>query len=160
MTIWADADSLPREARELIGRRAAASKPSFPIAAVFVANRAIPLPPGLQVSSVITDGTVSGSADEYIEAHAVPGDIVVTRDLPLAERMVAKAVTALNDRGDAWTDDDIRERRSVRDHMAELRDLGLAPAVAKGRTYGPKEVKAFADALSAALDRLRREAGR
>ncbi|MBN2873521.1 MAG: DUF188 domain-containing protein [Spirochaetales bacterium] len=172
MTLWADADSLPREVKDLIGRRAGSSTAEFPIRAIFVANRSIPLPPGKNLQAVIvgpagasakpsrlaspagtetTLKTATESADEYILASAKPGDILVTRDIPLATRAVELGILAINDRGALWTRDEVRERLSLRDHMEALRASGLAPASQRSRTFGPKEVKAFADALDKAI---------
>lgn len=177
MTLWADADSLPREVKDLIGRRAGSSNSDFPIRAVFVANRLLPLPPGKNLQAVIvgpagasalasstTTGATKGNAkkpakgvadwdnaDDYIMAAAVPGDILVTRDIPLAARAVAQGLVALNDRGVLWSSDSVRERLSVRDHMASLREMGLAPASGRSRGFGPKDVRAFADALDKAV---------
>jgi len=162
MTIWADADSLPREARALIGRRAGASLGGEPLRAVFVANRAVPLPPGKSLEAVIVGragapprpeagAEATASADEYILAAAAEGDIIITRDIPLAAKALAKGLVAINDRGTVWTAETVRERASLRDRMAELRNLGLAPASPQGKTYGPREAKAFADALDKAI---------
>lgn len=150
MTIWIDADSLPREAKALIGRRASRSSPAMPLHAVFVANRKIPLPPGSNVSSLMVDPG-EGNADERMLTEALPGDMIITRDIPLASRAVAAGIIALNDRGEQWTADTVRERMSVRDHMAALRESGLAARLDKTRSYGPKESRAFADALDRAI---------
>lgn len=165
MTLWADADSLPREVKELIGRRAGSSNSTFPIRAVFVANRPVPLPPGKNLQAVIVGpagasaqaskdfsrATDWDNADDYIIAAAISGDILVTRDIPLAARAVSKGLVAINDRGTLWTPDSVRERLSVRDHMASLRGLGIAPASSKNRGFGQKELRAFADALDKAI---------
>jgi len=167
MTIWADADSLPREVKDLIGRRAGSSGGEFPIRAVFVANRPMPLPPGKNLQAIIvgpagatarpaqtaTEAPVPtwDNADDYIMSAAYYGDILITRDIPLAARAIAKGITALNDRGDLWTADAVRERASLRDHMAALRDLGVAPPSPKSRSYGLKDVRAFANALDKAI---------
>lgn len=167
MTLWADADSLPREVKELIGRRAGSSGVDFPIRAVFVANRPMPLPPGKNLQAVIVGPAGATAkqaqpsadvpaancenADDYILSAARPGDVLVTRDIPLAARAIEKGVTALNDRGDLWTADAVRERASLRDHMAALRELGVAPPSPKNRNFGPKEIRAFAGALDKAL---------
>lgn len=167
MTLWADADSLPREVKNLIARRAGTSGSNFPIRAVFVANRPLPLPPGKNLQAIIVgparatagpavasadaQGTPCDNSDDYIILAATPGDVLVTRDIPLAARAIARGITALNDRGNLWTSDTARERASIRDHMATLRELGIAPPSPKSRSIGPKEVRAFADALDKAL---------
>ncbi|HUW70098.1 MAG TPA: DUF188 domain-containing protein [bacterium] len=183
MTIWADADSLPREVKELIGRRAGTMvDPSHPgsagntgdgrIRAVFVANRPIPLPPGKNLQAV-TVGPAGASArpadaagaphgdpayrdgamtaDDYIIGHACPHDILVTRDIPLAARAIGIGVIAINDRGDLWTADSVRERLSLRNHMESLREAGIAPPSSRARSFSPKEARAFAGALDKAI---------
>lgn len=147
MTIWADADSLPREVKELIGRRTRGAEPGRDaLRAAFVANKTPPLPPGRAVASFRAD-----DADAYILERAEAGDLVVTRDIPLAARALERGLIALNDRGELWDEGSLRERLSLRDHAAALRDQGLAPPVQKRRSYGPRERAAFANALDKAL---------
>ncbi len=178
MTIWADADSLPREVKNLIARRASSPRGGKPeeaaTRAVFVANRSLALPPGSNLIAVTVgmagasnkaggqaaapghpEATVNDSADDYILSAAKPGDILVTRDIPLAAKALAAGIIAMNDRGALWTEGELRERVSLRDHMATLRGLGIAPPSAKGRNYGPKEARAFADALDKAIAKSR-----
>jgi uncharacterized protein YaiI (UPF0178 family) len=158
MTIWVDADSLPREARALVGRRASRASPALPLQAVFVANHKISLPPGSNIRALVVPPG-DGNADETMLAEAVPGDMMITRDIPLASRAVAAGIICLNDRGEIWTADTVRERLSVRDHMAALREAGLAAGLDKARSYGPKETKAFADALDRAITMATRSTG-
>jgi uncharacterized protein len=156
LTVWADADSLPADARRVIANRAAAElSRGRPFKAVFVANRPIPLKKGPGVEFVQVDAG-PGKADDYIVERSAPGDLVVTRDIPLAERAltVAKAA-AINHKGARFTADTIAERRSVRDAMLELRLSGLAES---GKSqYGPRDLKAFSDAFDRAVTELLRE---
>ncbi|HAE23362.1 MAG TPA: hypothetical protein DCG47_13735 [Spirochaetaceae bacterium] len=171
MTLWADADSLPKEVRELVARRA--SLPASGIRAVFVANRKLPLPPGANLTAVIVgragstakktaepetapNKAAAEDADSYILARASAGDIIVTRDIPLASRAIAQGLIALNDRGELWTADTVRERLSLRDHAEALRKAGLVPELNRNRLFGPKERGAFANALDKALLQARR----
>lgn len=170
MTIWADADSLPREVRRLIARRAGggagAGVGGAPSRAVFVANKPQPLPPGPNLFAVIvgtaasqpkpSDGSApasgrGASADDYILSVAEPGDVLVTRDIPLASRAIDMGLVAINDRGTVWSADLVKERLSLRDHMEALRQSGLAPGSPSARSFGPKEARAFADALDKAI---------
>lgn len=193
MTIWADADSLPRQVRELIGRRAGNSEASLPIRAVFVANRTLPLPPGRNLQAV-TVGPAGASAaagnagrdalpgasrntphlrsvaspqasqeaspeassqattaDDYILSCAKVGDILITRDIPLASKAISAGLVAINDRGTVWTADTVRERLSVRDHLTTLRNMGAMPPPSNAGTFGPRELNAFANALDRAI---------
>jgi hypothetical protein len=151
LTIWADADSLPREARAMLGRRAATAKPGRPVKVIFVANRRIPLPTGPNINATIVDSSNSSGTDGHILVAAQSGDIIVTRDIPLAASALDAGLQALNDRGERWNRDSLRERLSLRDHMTTLRQQGLADSLSKTRTYGPKDLKAFAAALDQAI---------
>ena len=155
MRVLADGDSLQAEIRALLARRsaserdrAAAGGGAARFSLVFVAARAVPLPAGVELV-VVPEGPQA--ADDRIAEMAALGDIAVTRDLPLAERLAAKGVTVLNDRGDVFTAENAMERRSARDRAEELRALGLAPESPRGRTWGQRELKAFADAFDRVL---------
>lgn len=134
-----------------------------------MANRPVPLPPGKNLQAV-TVGPAGASArplasadasadaasgdmtaDDYIISHASAHDILVTRDIPLAARAIDIGVIAINDRGDLWTADSVRERLSLRNHMESLREAGMAPPSSRARSFGPKEAKAFAGALDKAI---------
>ena len=122
--------------------------------AVFVAARMPPLELGPGVESLkVEEG--AGAADDRMAASAEVGDLAVTRDLPLAERLADKGLRVLNDRGDVFTSDNARERRSLRDGAAELRALGLAPESPRRSSWGGREFKAFADAFDRELARIR-----
>ena len=146
LTIWVDADSLPRDIRPLLIRRAIARRvyDATEIAVRFVAAV---VPPDIprEYLSLVAPG--EGAADSFIESAVTPSDIVVTRDIPLAERLVARSAYAINDRGDIFTRENVAERRSLRDAMAALRSSGLAPPSPKGSRRTQTETKRFADAL-------------
>jgi uncharacterized protein YaiI (UPF0178 family) len=155
MTIWVDADSCPVPVRLMIERFALRLK----IPVVYAANRAIhpqisddtenPL-----VTSAVTEN-VPGAADDYICDHIAPGDLAVTRDIPLAARLVDMGVTVLNDRGARWTHENIRERLSERDFKMALVEMGVSPE--KTGVYGKREIAQFANALDKALSCLTKE---
>ena len=157
MRVWADGDSLPSELRRVIERRAAreAEKadesggiPVFTL--VYVASRRIAVSPPAELILVEAG---ADAADARILEAAAPEDIAVTRDLPLAERLAEKGLLVLNDRGDIFTIDMVRERRSLRDRALELRALGVAPESPRAKSYGKRELKAFSDAFDRVLAR-------
>ncbi len=105
MTIWADGDSLQAELRRLLCRRAnleaaAAAAEGRParFRAVFVAARMPPLDAGPGVEAIVVP-----NADDRIAADSIEGDLAVTRDLPLAERLADKGLRVLNDRGEVFS---------------------------------------------------------
>lgn len=144
MRIWVDADAAPRDVKEIVFR--AARRLALP--AVLVANQRLPVPlDNPHVTSVRVDGGPD-VADRYIAENASPGDVAITADIPLAAILVEKSVTVLDPRGERYTEENVRERLSVRDFMDSLRGAGVETGGA--RPFGKREKQAFA----AALDRV------
>jgi hypothetical protein len=97
----------------------------------------------------------SDSADDKIVELANSGDLAITHDIPLIDRLTEKGVLVLDDRGNIFTDKNIKERLSIRNAMTELRSYGIN--VEKTKKMGVKEIKAFSDAFSRTLDKYREE---
>jgi uncharacterized protein YaiI (UPF0178 family) len=93
-----------------------------------------------------------GSADNRLVELACPGDLAITRDIPLASRLIAKTVTVLNDRGRPYTPENIGEQLSLRNFMVDLAENGLASE--RTASYGKRELKIFADSFDRTLIRL------
>ncbi len=149
MTVWVDADSCPRQVRDIVVRAAKRTGAR----AVFVANTQVP---GLdkKFAEFILCPAGADAADDRIVEEARHGDLAVTRDIPLAARLVEAHVPVINDRGIVYTAENVRERLSVRNFMMELNMSGLSPE--RVHSYGAKEVKAFADGFDRELNRLLR----
>lgn len=147
MKIWVDADSCPKPVREIVER--AAARLSLPL--VYTANRKIPMEENSLFSMIVTE-TKDQSADLYIADNASPDDLVITRDIPLADQLVEKNITVLNDRGVLYTRENIKERLSERNFMYELREYG--GGVERHSVFGPKEKQAFANAFDRQLRKM------
>jgi uncharacterized protein YaiI (UPF0178 family) len=147
MKILVDADSCPRQARELILRAAKRTG----IVAIFAANRPIPgiAGPGLVMELCPPE---EGAADDRIVDLAEVGDLAITRDIPLANRLVEKNINVIDDRGTSFTQENIRERLSLRNFTMNLVNTGLNWE--RSAIYGRKELKAMADSLDRLLTRL------
>ncbi len=144
--IWVDADACPNVIRDILVR--AAERTQVPL--TLVAGRPVQAPRSRWVTTV-TVATGVDAADDAIVDRMSPGDLVVTADIPLAARAVAKGGAALNPRGEFYTPENIRERLAMRDLMAELRDAG---SVSGGPApLGKVERQTFANALDRFLAR-------
>jgi uncharacterized protein YaiI (UPF0178 family) len=147
-TIWVDADSIPVPARRIVIRFSLRRA----VPAKFVANRQLPLgAKSADVQMIVTEAT-EGSADDYIAEHAAETDIAITRDVPLAARLVEKNVTVCGDRGRLYTKDNIREYLSIRNFSKDMAMLGIGPA--RVSAYGAKDLEKFANCLDRELTRL------
>ena len=148
MKILVDADSCPKQTREVILKAIKRTQ----IRGIFAANRPIPGISVTKLCSMEVCDTRQGAADDRIVELAEPGDLVITRDIPLANRLVEKQISVLDDRGRLYTKENIRERLSLRDFMVNLAEQGLGPE--RIASYGSKELKAFADGFDRELQRL------
>ncbi|MCF8033796.1 MAG: YaiI/YqxD family protein [Desulfarculaceae bacterium] len=144
MRIWIDADGCPRPVKEIVFRTSQRLK--LPVC--LVADRQVGRPSNPLVTTVRVTKDMD-AADHYIADHLEPEDLVITTDLPLAAEVVAKGATGLNPRGELYTEENVRERLSMRDFLTGLRDAGVTtggPA-----PYGPKDRQRFAEALDRLL---------
>lgn len=149
--LWIDADAAPRDVKEIAYRAAK----RLEMETILVANRRLLTPLDNRfVTSVRVDGGPD-VADRHIAEAAVPGDVVITADIPLAAILVEKRVRVIDPRGDEYSPDTIQERLSVRDFMDSLRGAGVETGGAA--PYGQRERHAFAAALDRVLTRTLRE---
>ena len=140
MHIWVDADACPNAIKEILYRAAQRTR----IHMTLVAGQPVVAPRSPWVNAV-TVATGFDAADDAIIDRLEPGDLVITGDIPLAARAVAAGATALNPRGEFYTEENIRERLAMRDLMASLRDTG---ALSGGPPpLGNVERQTFANAL-------------
>jgi uncharacterized protein YaiI (UPF0178 family) len=119
MKIYVDADAFPRVLKEALFRVVNRLK----IEAVLVAGKYINVPRSENVSCICVPGGVD-AADDRIAELAEKGDLVITADIPLADRVVSKKAYAINPRGELYTEQNIKERLATRDLMEQLRNNG------------------------------------
>lgn len=150
MTIWIDADSCPVRVREIICK--ASGRINIP--AIFVANREISVPK-LKLCFSVKTSSESQAADLFILGHVQQGDLVVTRDIPLAKMLLDLNICVINDRGDIFSSDTINTRLSVRNFMYELHANGIAPE--RTSAFGKKEIQKFSNAFDTVLTKLLKE---
>jgi uncharacterized protein len=125
MTIWVDADGCPQPVKAILFRAAERAKALV----VLVANRRLRAPESRYIKALAVIGGPD-AADDRIVQDMQAGDLIVTADVPLAARVVAKGGIALNPRGTLYTEENVSERLAVRDFLHELRADGV-------RTAGP-----------------------
>lgn len=150
MRIYVDADGFPKAANDILIR--AALRLGVPV--VFVANK----PLRLGTSELFSHLLVSEGpdvADDRIAAMAMSGDLVVTADIPLADRVITKGAFALDPRGKLYTEENIKDRLALRDLLCDLRDGGLMTGGPPA--FGRKDCQAFAEQLDRFLVRAVRE---
>ena len=141
MRIWVDADACPQVIKDILFRAAERAK----VETTLVSNMALARTPTSPYVKTIRVAKGFDGADQRIVQEVQSGDLVVTADLPLAAEVVGKGATALDPRGELYTEDNVQERLAVRNLMQALRSGGEmvgGPAVFK-----LSDRKLFANAL-------------
>jgi uncharacterized protein YaiI (UPF0178 family) len=138
--IWVDADACPVVIKDILFRAAERAQ----VNVTLVANQWIRCPPSRFIRGLQVQGGFDVADSEIVERMRA-GDLVVTQDIPLAARVIAKGGVAVNPRGDRYSPENIAERLSMRNFMEELRGAGV-------QTGGPpvfhaRDRQAFANQL-------------
>ena len=147
MKIWIDADACPKMIKEVVFK--ASNRLQIPVCLVANSYMQIPLSPLLSFVQVEKGADI---ADFYIVEHCSPEDFIVTADIPLAALVVEKGAKAINPRGELYTEENVKERLSMRDFMQGLRNTGHntgGPA-----PMGPKDKERFANTFNNTLAKL------
>ncbi|QYJ96636.1 YaiI/YqxD family protein [Shewanella rhizosphaerae] len=143
MKIWVDADACPGVIKEILFRAADRAE----IAVTLVANHAMRIPPSRFIQ-LVTVSSGFDVADNEIVRRAVPGDLVITADIPLASEVIDKGALALNPRGELYTEHNIKSILNMRDFMDTMRASGV-------QTGGPAAIgQSEKQAFGNQLDRL------
>jgi uncharacterized protein YaiI (UPF0178 family) len=115
--IYIDADGCP--VKEEVFKVAA--RYSLPVR--LVANAPLRLPNDPRLEMVVVKGDFN-AADDWIAEHADSDDIVITSDLPLADRCLSKGARVLTSTGRQLTQASIGNALAMRELLADLRQMG------------------------------------
>ena len=149
LTIFVDADACPvkDEVYKVAERHG--------LEVVVVANSAMRIPSQTKVRlQVVSDGF--DAADDWIVESADQGDIVITSDIPLADRCLKKGAYVLGNTGRPFTEESIGDAMVSREISADLREMGMmkgGPA-----PFQKKDRSLFLQELDAAIHLIRRRA--
>ena len=149
LTIWVDADSCP----SLVRNHTVKMGNKLGIKVVFAANKKISCDTGNFEMVVCPEE--KDAADNYIFENCRPGDLVITRDIVFADRLVEKGICCINDRGTEFTREMIKERLSTRDFDLQLAEIGLVKHFHEG--YDKKKFADFANSFDRIIHRLLRQ---
>ena len=149
MQILVDADACPIVVKEILFRAARRVQVSL----ILVANRPLSVPRSNYIKSVQVSGGMD-VADDKIVDMVQSGDLVITADIPLADKVVKKGAFALDHRGKLYTRTNVGQALSIRNFMTELRSGGVETGGPS--SFGQKDRQAFADKLNQFLSKHNR----
>lgn len=102
-------------------------------------------PPSSNIKMIVCPKE-SQAADNWILQNAAPGDLVVTRDIPLAAALIKKNVRVINDFGKSFDEKSVSRALKERELSMQMASLGLGTK--KRDSYGQKEFEIFAESFN------------
>jgi uncharacterized protein YaiI (UPF0178 family) len=110
-----------------------------------IANKKINIGKSTHIKYIIVDSGAD-KADDLIVEMTSKDDLIITADIPLADRVISKDALAIDHRGELYTEDNIKNFLAIRNLMQEIRDSG---EVTKGPPpFNQKDVHSFASSLN------------
>ena len=147
LNIFVDGDACP--VKDEVYR--VASRTGVPV--TVVANNGLRMPRDPLISLVIVDDKAD-AADDYIAERAGVATIVITADIPLADRCLKAGATVIAPNGKPFTEASIGSAMAMRSLMQDLRAGG--DQVGGPRPFEKRDRSQFLQALDAAIVRLQR----
>lgn len=144
MILYIDGDAFPNLLKLTLLR--AIERLSLPT--YVISNKRINFGESKHITYIMVDSGTD-EADHRIVEMVKEGDLVITADIPLADRVITKKAYAIDHRGGIFTVDNIKHYLAMRDLMQGIRDSG---EVIKGPApFSQKNAREFANQLNKIL---------
>src|SRR6478735_11096352 len=147
IAVYVDADACPvkDEVYRVAGRHR--------LHVFVVANSFLNVPREPWTERVTVPGNFD-AADDWIAERVSRGAIVITADIPLADRCIKAGAEVIGPTGKPFTEASIGMALATRNLMEDLRAMGEVTGGPKA--FSPKDRSAFLSALDVAINRLKR----
>jgi len=139
MKLYIDADAFVNLLKPIVTR--AIIKNS--IETIVVSNKKVSLGVKSDYIHYIIVDAGADEADHKIVELVNEGDLVITADIPLADRVICKNAHAIDHRGALYTKDNVKQYLAMRNLMEEIRDSGVITGGPK--PYGQKDAHEFSN---------------
>ncbi|MEM6610334.1 MAG: YaiI/YqxD family protein [Pseudomonadota bacterium] len=144
MTLFIDADACPVKAEaERVASR-------YKVPMVLVCNGGL-RPPSNPIVTVVVVSDRLDAADDWIAEQAGPGDVVVTSDLPLADRAIKAGAQVVQHNGEVLSAANIGGRLATRDLMADIRAANPLNQGGGGAAFSKTDRARFLESLDRLL---------
>ena len=144
MTLFIDGDAFPNLLKPIVLR----SIERLSLATKVIANKKIKVGNSKHIEYIIVDQGAD-EADHHIVELCQEGDLVITADIPLADRIITKNAHAIDHRGELYSTENIKQYLAMRDLMESIRESGEMTGGPKA--FGQKDAHAFANQFNAFL---------
>jgi len=150
MQLFIDGDALPNLLKPILLR----SIERLSLQTTVISNKKITIGHSKYIEYIIVSQGAD-EADHHIVELCKKGDLVITADIPLADRIISKNAHAIDHRGELYSIDNIKQYLAMRNLMESIRESGEATSGPK--PFGTKDAHAFANQVNAFLDKYQRE---
>ncbi len=141
MRLFIDGDAFPNLLKPIIFR----SIERLNLETFVVSNKTITIGKSKLISYIIVEQGAD-EADNHIVELVKDGDLVITADIPLADRVVSKSAHAIDHRGELYSVDNIKQYLAMRNLMEKIRESG---EITKGpKPFNQKDAQQFANQLN------------
>ena len=142
MKLYIDGDAFPNLLKSIVLK----TIERLNLKSFVFSNKKINIGKSKNITYIIVDAGAD-EADNRIVEMVQEGDLVITADIPLADRVIDKNAHAIDHRGELYTKDNIKQYLAMRNLMEAIRDSG---ETTKGPApFGKKDVHQFANQLNA-----------
>ena len=144
LKVYVDGDAFPNLLKPILFR----SIERLGLETYVVANKKINIGKSRHITYMIVDAGAD-EADHKIVEMVEEGDLVITADIPLADRVISKNAHAIDHRGELYSVDNIKQYLAMRNLMDKIRESG---EITKGpKPFSQKDAHEFANQLNAFL---------
>ena len=146
LKIYVDADAFPNLLKPILFR----SIERLSLETFVVSNKKVNIGKSELISYIIVEAGADEADHKIVEMVEV-GDLVITADIPLADRVISKNAHAIDHRGELYSVDNIKQYLAMRDLMEKIRESG---EVTRGpKPFGQKDAHEFAKQLNSFLSK-------
>jgi len=146
LNIYVDGDAFPNILKPILLKQIERLK----IKTILIANKKVSMGKSDYVSYMIVDAGADEADDKIVELLK-EGDLVITADIPLADRVISKNAHAIDHRGELYSVDNIKQYLAMRNLMDKIRESG---EITKGpKPFSSKDAELFANQLNSFLSR-------
>ena len=143
MKLFVDGDAFPNLLKPILVR----SIERLSLKTYVIANKKISLGTKSPLVEYIIVDQGADEADHHIVEMVQEGDLVITADIPLADRIISKKAHAIDHRGELYSVDNIKQYLAMRNLMESIRESGEMTGGPKA--FSQKDAHAFANQLNA-----------
>ena len=147
LRVFIDGDAFPNLLKPIVLR--AIEKKS--LETIVVSNKKIHIGDSKLITYHIVDQGAD-VADNLIAQMVTAGELVISADIPLADKIIAKKAHAIDHRGELYNVENIKQYLAMRNLMEEIRSMG---EMTRGPApFGKKDIHAFSNQLQKFLGKM------